>query len=76
MQPQRSTKAIETEQGPAVPIDAATLASLGIGPETELRITVDGGAITITPAVAGHELRRALEDVNDEFSDDLKRLGE
>ncbi|MEM0982444.1 MAG: hypothetical protein AAGI17_00685 [Planctomycetota bacterium] len=61
----------------AVVLDPEILASLGIDENTSVEISIEGDCITITPARdRDAPLADAIEQVNDRFEDDLRRLAE
>lgn len=67
------------EDGWAVVIDQPFIDLLKIEPQTPLRIATDGDSITVTPInemIRRAEFEAALEEVNREFGNTLRRLAE
>ncbi len=63
----------------ALIIDKAILDTMGIGPETALRVSVQGNGLTLAPANVGFGRERVdaiMGDVVRDYGNALKRLSE
>lgn len=63
----------------ALVIDKALMEAAGIGPDTPLNVSVQSGAITVTPVNLGvgrEKLGPVMDRVQRDFSRALKRLSE
>ncbi|MGP1347118.1 MAG: AbrB/MazE/SpoVT family DNA-binding domain-containing protein [Phycisphaerales bacterium] len=63
----------------ALIIDKTLMEQLGITPDTPLQVTVTGDGLSVTPANVGiprEELDRALDQIEDQYGDALRRLSQ
>lgn len=77
--PPRETRLIKQGDDLAVLLDADHLESVNATPETAFDVTCDGKSIILTPVgdpKRNLKIQRALDKVNAEHGDDLRRLAE
>lgn len=73
------TKLVKHGDDYAVIIDVRALQQIGATPDTRFEVTVDGGCLILTPVRDPEreaKLRNALDRVNEQFGDALRRLAE
>lgn len=73
------THLVRHGDGYALVIDEPTLRALRIGPDTPLEVSTSGRTILVAPASEeqrGQRISAALEAINRDHAEDLRRLAE